>query len=160
MALTIGVISDTHLTTVTREFEELCDLYLSDADFILHAGDVVSEEIVDYLDGNGFYGVQGNMDPPEVRERLPLSRVVNAGRFRLGLIHGWGSPGGLEDRVRSRFADVDAIVFGHSHRAVNVVREGVVYFNPGTATGYSSSGIHSIGILEVGESIRGRIITL
>jgi predicted phosphodiesterase len=78
----------------------------------------------------------------------------------LGLIHGWGSSRGLEERIRQEFKDVDIIVYGHSHCAANHLKEGVLLFNPGTATGYSSSQGHSIGILELGETIHSEIITL
>ena len=100
------------------------------------------------------------MDPFEVRTRLPEKTVVEAGPYRIGLIHGWGPSAGLEDRIANEFNNVDAVVYGHSHIAVNHLRNGVLYFNPGTATGYASSGIHSIGILELGDTITGHIIPL
>jgi hypothetical protein len=55
---------------------------------------------------------------------------------------------------------VDVIVYGHSHRAMNEVVQGVLLFNPGTASGFSSSGVHSIGILECGDTVKGEIIEL
>ena len=161
MEIKIGVISDTHLNGVTGEFKEIYNEFLADKDLILHAGDVVSTEILEFLDRKNFQGVHGNMDPLEVREVLPAKRILKLGLFRLGLIHGGGPSAGLEDRIRSEFSDnnVDIIVYGHSHHAVNHVREGVLLFNPGTATGFSSSGIHSIGVLELGDTIHGEIIT-
>ena len=53
---------------------------------------------------------------------------------------------------------MDVIIYGHSHRAVSHEREGVLFFNPGTATGFSSEDIHTIGVLELGDSIQGEII--
>ncbi|MBU1902405.1 MAG: metallophosphoesterase family protein, partial [Proteobacteria bacterium] len=64
------------------------------------------------------------------------------------------------DRILPLFDNVDVIVYGHSHVASNHTRDGVLFFNPGTATGYSSSGIHSIGVLELGDYVRGKIIVL
>ncbi|HDZ23342.1 MAG TPA: YfcE family phosphodiesterase [Desulfobacteraceae bacterium] len=156
----IGVISDTHLQRISGEFEDIFKKYLADKDMILHAGDIVSEEVIDFLKGRTVHAVYGNMDPFEVQRRLPGKTVVEAGPYRIGLIHGWGPSAGLEDRITSEFSDVDAVVYGHSHVAANHVRDGVLYFNPGTATGYASSGIHSIGVLEVGDTITGRIILL
>ncbi|MDY6879240.1 MAG: metallophosphoesterase [Desulfatiglans sp.] len=156
----IGVLSDTHLSGVTRELEEIYNRYLADTDLILHAGDIVSAELIDFLSAHSFYGVCGNMDPAEVCDRLPPKWVLEVGGLKLGLIHGWGSSKGLEDRIRQEFQDVDAIVYGHSHRPANQVREGILFFNPGTATGHSSAGIHTIGILQVDDTIRGEIITL
>ena len=156
----IGVISDTHLRRVSGEFKDIFKKYLADKDLILHAGDIVSEEIIDFLADRNVHAVYGNMDPIEVRVRLPEKSVVEAGPYRIGLIHGWGPSAGLEDRIAGEFNDVDAVVYGHSHMAVNHLRNGVLYFNPGTATGYASSGIHSIGVLEVEDTITGRIIPL
>ena len=162
MKIKIGVISDTHLSGVTGEFKQIYDKFLSDKDLILHAGDIVSPEIVDFLNRKNFHGVHGNMDPLEVTEMLPAKKIVELGPYRLGLVHGGGSSAGLEDRIWSEFRshNVDIIVYGHSHHAVNHVREGVLFFNPGTATGFSSSGIHSIGVLELDDTIHGEIITL
>ncbi len=55
---------------------------------------------------------------------------------------------------------MDVIVYGHSHHTANHLRDDVLLFNPGTATGFSSSGTHSIGVLELDSTIRGKIITL
>jgi putative phosphoesterase len=156
----IGVISDTHLGRLTEEFEQIYERYLSDKDLILHAGDIISTVIVDFLSRKNFHGVYGNMDPQDVRDRLPEKRVIELGSYRLGLIHGGGPAAGLEDRVWSEFQDVDVIVYGHSHNAVNYMRDGVLVFNPGTATGFSSSGTHTVGILDLGDTIRGEIVIL
>ena len=160
MKMKIGVVSDTHLRGVTKRFREIYERYLSDKDIILHAGDVVSTDIVDFLSKKDFKGVYGNMDPIEVQERLAAKRVIELGPYRIGLIHGWGASKGLEDRIWRKFQNVDVIVYGHTHHAANHMREGVLLFNPGTATGYSSSGIHSIGVLELDDAIRGEIISL
>ncbi|HDZ89683.1 MAG: YfcE family phosphodiesterase [Deltaproteobacteria bacterium] len=156
----IGVLSDTHLHRVTEEFAAICKSHLSEVDMILHAGDVVSAEVVTFLDHGVFHGVQGNMDPPEVRMLLPDKKIIRAGNYTIGLIHGWGRGDDLEDRILPMFPGVDLIVYGHSHIPSNHTREGVLLFNPGTATGYSSRGNHSLGILELGDEIRGKIITL
>jgi putative phosphoesterase len=160
MNIKIGILSDTHLREVTRAFREIYERYLSDKDVVLHAGDVVSIEIIDFLSRKRFYGVHGNMDPFEVKERLPRKKIIEFGKFRMGLVHGGGPSAGLEDRVWSEFGKVDIIVYGHSHQAANHTREGVLLFNPGTATGFSSSGVHTIGILEVNQTIRSKIILL
>jgi putative phosphoesterase len=156
----VGVLSDTHLHQLTNEFAHIYDEYLYDKDLILHAGDVVSPEIIDFLKAKDFYGVHGNMDPLEVKELLPEKRVINLEGYRLGIIHGWGRSDDLEDRILPLFHNVDVIVYGHSHIASNHTRDGVLFFNPGTATGYTSSGTHSIGVLELGDDVRGKIIVL
>ena len=156
----IGVLSDTHLYRITRELEDLYDRYLSDVDLILHAGDFVSAEVVDFFSGDDFHGVHGNMDPMDVREMLPDKKVMELGSQRLALIHGWGSSDTLEDKICSEFGDVDVIVYGHSHRAANHMRGGILFFNPGTAIGYNPAGPHTIGILEISDIIKGKILNI
>jgi putative phosphoesterase len=160
MEMKIGVLSDTHLHRLTEEFRDIFDQFLSDVDLIFHAGDFVSAEIVEFLSRENFHGVHGNMDPIEVKEMLPEKKVIQLGPYRLGLIHGWGSSKGLEERIQSEFQKMDVIVYGHSHRAVNYVRDGVLLFNPGTATGFTFSEDHSLGVLELSDTIRGEIIPI
>lgn len=156
----IGVLSDTHLNRVTEELREIYDKHLADKDIILHAGDIGSIEVVDFLKRKEFHGVHGNMDPSDVKNVLPEKMEIKIGQYNLGLIHGHRHPYGQEDRILSEFNDVDIIIYGHSHRAVNHEKEGVLFFNPGTATGFSSRDFNSIGILELGDTIRGEIIEL
>ncbi|MBW1997937.1 MAG: metallophosphoesterase family protein [Deltaproteobacteria bacterium] len=156
----IGVLSDTHLHGVSRDLVDLYERHLKDVDMIIHAGDFVSEEVIDFLSRKPFHGVHGNMDPRDLKLRLPEKKTIEVGPLKIGLIHGWGAPDGLEDRIRDQFQDVDVIIYGHSHRAANRLKEGVLFFNPGTALGYTSSGMHSIGILRLGDRISGEIIDI
>ncbi len=156
----IGVLSDTHLHQATRDFLDFCDQYLSDMDLILHAGDFVSAEIVKFLSQKNFHGVCGNMDPPDVEAMLPAKKEIDLGSYTLGLIHGWGSHEGLENRIRTEFQDVDVIVYGHSHRASNQMRDGVLLFNPGTAMAHHSRGNCTMGVLSLGDGISGRIVRI
>jgi len=63
--------------------------------------------------------------------------------------------------VKAEFANVDAIVFGHSHIAVNIVKDGVLFFNPGSPTDKIFSTANTYGILEVSDKkIEGMIFTI
>jgi putative phosphoesterase len=160
MKVNIGVLSDTHLNSVTGVLKGIYDQFLGDVDVILHAGDFVSEEIVTFLRQKPFHGVYGNTDPAGIKKQLPEKRIIEFGCYRVGLIHGTGPKGDLQDRVRAEFKDVDVIVFGHSHQPENQKKNGVLLFNPGTAAGYTPSGFNSIGILRLDDTIRGEIIKL
>jgi len=160
MSMRIGVLSDTHIHRVSKDFRDLLDHHFSEVDVLFHVGDYTSPVVVDFLSSKNFHGVYGNMDPVDIRAVLPEKKIVEIGGFRFGLIHGWGSPGGLEERVVGQFSQVDVIVYGHSHRAMNEIVHGVLLFNPGTASGYSSSGVHSIGFLECGDTVKGEIVGL
>ena len=156
----IGVISDTHLKSVNSQLINIVQDYFSGVDMIIHAGDLVSMEIVDFLSQKPLHVVRGNMDNSDIKERFPQKKILTLNGFRLGLMHGWGSPLGIEKRVRSEFNDVHAIIYGHSHRPANHITGEVLFFNPGTATGFSVGGSHSIGILDVTETVKGSIITM
>lgn len=160
MSMRIGVLSDTHIQQVSKDFRDLLERHFSQVDALFHVGDYTSPVVVDFLSSKDFCGVYGNMDPFSIKAVLPEKRIVELAGFRFGLIHGWGSPRGLEERVLAQFNDVDVIVYGHSHRAVNEVVQGVLLFNPGTASGFSSSGVHTIGILKCGDTVEGEIVDL
>lgn len=160
MAIKIGVLSDTHLNKVTPALTRIYERYLSEVDVLLHAGDVVSGDVVRFLDRGDFYGVHGNMDPPDVRDLLPETRVLELGGRRIGLAHGKGPPERVEGFVSGLFSGVDIIVYGHSHVHSNRVRNGILYFNPGTATGPSRAGVNTLGILELDDSVKGRIVEI
>ncbi len=157
----IGVISDTHLRGPDARLLAIIGKYFHDVDLILHAGDIVDLRVLEAFGDMEVIAVCGNMDSARVEEEVPFKRVLEIGRFRIGLIHGWGSPHDLEDRIRKEFDDVDCIVYGHSHHPANHIREGVLFFNPGTAFDRRFHVSYTVGILEVGEEgLSGRIVDL
>ena len=155
----IGVISDTHLDGFYQGLADQAAQAFAGVDIILHAGDLTSLLVLDALQAPEVIAVAGNMDGPAVRANLPDKRLVSAGGFKIGLIHGWGPPMGLAGRVAKEFDGVDAVVFGHSHRPTNLVKEDILLFNPGSyAKGFLGSG--TLGILELGRKITGRVLKL
>ena len=156
----IAVLSDTHSSSIEELPPKLVSA-LSEADMILHLGDYVSQGIIDGLEELGlFEGVCGNADPYDIKQVLPDERVLEVGGKRIGMVHGWGSPEDLEERVCARFSGVDAILYGHSHRAVSKMVNGVVVFNPGSAIGKYPAIYASYGILTIGEGIEAEIVKL
>lgn len=159
----IGVLSDTHLPDSAEAFEFLeavIEDVLAPVDMILHAGDLVSPELLDAFSAYPFHAVRGNMDPPS--PGVPIKKVINVAGFTIGLIHGWGHPDGIEERIEEEFSSVplDCLVYGHSHEPACHWRDGVLYFNPGSATDKRNMPFHSVGILEIGDEINGKIIRL
>lgn len=158
MSARIGVLSDTHLNDTSEEFRRIFDRYLAGTDMILHAGDIVSLSFLEFFDGLKFFAVQGNMDSTEVKRMLPRKRILEISGYRVGIIHGWGSPNGIEERISRELPGAKVIIYGHSHIPASHSRDGIFFFNPGTATGYSFDGYHSVGILELGDKISGEIV--
>jgi putative phosphoesterase len=156
----IGVISDTHLSRYHQGLADAIDRHFKDVDLVLHAGDVVDVQALEVFAGRKVLLVAGNMDSPSIRDAAPVKRLIPAGTFTLGLIHGWGAPEGIEDRIINEFDTVDAIVYGHTHRASSGIRNGVLFFNPGSATDNRHAPFTSVGILEIGDVITPSIIRL
>lgn len=163
LMLRIGVLSDTHFLSPEDGsvfLEKLLQREFKDVDLILHAGDVVHPDSLIAFEEIPLYLVQGNMDPSQAG--VPIRRIVEAGGFRIGLIHGWGAALGLEERVMAEFADedLDCLVYGHSHHWVNHHQNGLLLFNPGSPTDRRGAPFHSVGILELDEDIRGHILSV
>jgi len=156
----IGVVSDTHLHDFSPELEGVHNAYLKNVDMILHAGDIVEISILECFLPKKVEAVAGNMDSAAVKSQLPIKKIIEVEGFRIGLIHGWGSSGGIEDRIREEFTDIDCLVYGHTHRPANHVVNGVLFFNPGSLTEKSYTKTNSLGILEITDKIRGTIINL
>ncbi len=158
----IGVLSDTHIPFAAAKLPEEIYLAFKDVDLILHAGDLIDISVIDELKKIArTEAVRGNMDEAAVVSTLPAKKIVEAGRFKIGLIHGYGSPSGLIDRLAGEFPQkVDAIVFGHSHSPLNEVKNGILFFNPGSPTDKIFANYNSYGILTVNDGIKGDIIRL
>ena len=140
--------------------EKLSHGSFADVDVILHAGDNVYPDLISCFYPTPWYGVRGNMDVPDAT--LPIQRIVNLAGVRIGMVHGWGAPKGIEKRVITCFAssEIDVLVFGHSHRPVCHKVGSVLLFNPGSPTDRRSAPYHTVGILHVGAEVTGEIIRI
>jgi uncharacterized protein len=156
----IGVISDTHLREPHAEFKRVIESHFKDVEKIFHAGDFVDWSIAEFLSSQKeLIAVCGNMDSREIGKAFPQKRVIELKGFKIGLIHGGGSPFGIESRIRGEFDEVDAIVYGHTHTPANHQVKNIFFFNPGSPT---RSFIHraTLGLLYLGEKIEGEIIKI
>jgi len=125
-----------------------CVARLRDADMILHAGDLVAAAVLELLESLGppVHAVHGNVDEPALRMRLPAVRIVEAGGARIAMTHDGGPADGRLARLRRRFADVDAVVFGHSHLPLHEEAGGFHIFNPGSPTERRRAPAHTMGL--------------
>ena len=131
----VAVIADTHLPRGTRRLPDECVARLREADLILHAGDFAAESVLEELEEFApVAAVYGNVDEPALRARLPKERVVDVDGLRIGMTHVAGPALGRETRLRRRFPDCDAIVYGHTHVPQVDVSDGVWILNPGSPT--------------------------
>jgi uncharacterized protein len=154
-AVLLAVISDTHLPRGSRALPEQCVARLRAADLILHAGDFMTAGVLADLRtlGPPVEGVQGNVDDYEVRAQLPTARMVLAGGARIAMLHDAGPADGRLARMRARFPDADAVVFGHSHIPLHERdgQTGFQIFNPGSPTDRRRQPTHTMGQARIGE---------
>jgi putative phosphoesterase len=148
----IALTADTHLPRGRRRVPDECVAALRESDLILHGGDFSTVDVLVWLEALGptVRAVHGNIDSAEVRARLPDTDVIAAAGRRIGLIHDAGPAKGRLARMRQRFPEADAVVFGHSHLPLHEAERGFQIFNPGSPTERRRAPRHSFGLAEAG----------
>ena len=145
----IAAISDTHLPRGKRRLPDDCLRRLREADLILHAGDISTAATLAELEAIGppVRAVHGNVDEEELRARLPEALELDADGARIAMIHDAGPSKRRLERMRRRFPDAHAVVFGHSHIPLHErADDGFQIFNPGSPTDRRRQPIHTMGI--------------
>ncbi len=160
----IAILADTHLPRGSRRLPDACIARLGEADVIVHAGDFTHAPVLDELEAHGaLVAVHGNVDEPALRRRLPEQLQFEAAPgITIGLIHDAGPRRGRLDRLRLRFPQASAVIFGHSHLPVHErAEDGFQIFNPGSPTDRRRSPHHTIGLARVtGDEISFELIEL
>jgi uncharacterized protein len=155
-AILIGVISDTHGLLREEAVEALRGV-----DRIIHAGDVGAPEILEKLRELAPVSVvPGNVDKGEWARALPETEVLELGGASMGV-----SIYVLHDLKRldlkPEAAGFAAVVSGHTHVAKQEIRNGVLYFNPGSAGPRRFKLPVSVGRLIVEDGrVRGELVGL
>ena len=117
----VGIISDTH--GLLRE--EVIN-YLKTCDYIVHGGDINTEDVLNKLkDIAPLYVVRGNNDKGEWAEKLPKELYIEIGNIRFYMVHN-------KKDISSKLKPIDIIVFGHSHKYFCENIEDILWLNPGS----------------------------
>jgi putative phosphoesterase len=146
--MVIGVISDTH-GLLRREAVAA----LRGVEHILHAGDVGNIAILDALrEIAPVTAVRGNIDVSGPCAELPATDVVELGDKLFYLVHSV-----LDLDINPVAAGVAMVVSGHSHKAAVQVRDGVVYFNPGSAGPRRFSLPVTVGFVTVEDGVEASV---
>ncbi|MCK9172573.1 MAG: metallophosphoesterase [Desulfuromonas thiophila] len=163
VVMKLAVVSDSHWRNVA-DGQELVENLLTGpfatADAVLHAGDLVTPDAVLLFAPLPLYAVAGNCDSGS---DLPTRRLLRFGRWRIGLVHGWGPPAGLEQRVLQVFADqtIDVLVFGHSHVPLCRRIGSLLLLNPGSLTAGRGAMRRSAALLYLGDQdVRAEVIDI
>ncbi len=148
----VGVISDTHGLLRPEAVE-----FLRGSEHIIHAGDIGSPEIVPILEKIApVTAIRGNIDVHAWARRFAESEVVELAGLQIYVIHDVS----VLD-LNPRAAGFAAVISGHSHKPGQSTKDGVLYFNPGSAGRRRFNLPISIGKLEISaEGVRGSLHTL
>jgi putative phosphoesterase len=120
----IGVISDTHGLLRPEAIEAL-----RGAKHIIHAGDIGDPAILDRLSEIApVTAVRGNVDREAWAKNIPETNVLEVDGVSIYILHI------LENLdMKPKAAGIDAVIYGHSHVPKQEMKNGVLYFNPGSA---------------------------
>jgi putative phosphoesterase len=150
--ITLGVISDTHGLLRPEAVEAL-----RGSARILHAGDIGAPEILEALAKIApVSAVRGNVDTAPWARALPETEVVEAGGVSIYILHDLGQ---LD--LKPEAAGLKVVVYGHSHQPKMEKKNGVLYFNPGSAGPRRFSLPVSMGRLMIGAGkVRAELVEL
>ncbi len=151
----IGLISDTHLPGAMPEFPPQVATAFLGVDMILHAGDINTSAVLDWLERIAPV-LAVDMSPGLTREydsRVEFRRVLDLDGYAIGLAHDLGlqgmggepfpgaiasdfpSDGSLTKALQHFFGRrVDIAIFGHTHHELIEWHQGMLLINPGSAT--------------------------
>jgi uncharacterized protein len=149
-SIRIGVISDTHGLLRPEAIEAL-----RGSDHIIHAGDVGSPEVLEKLSAIApVTAVRGNVDKGAWSRKLPETQVLEVGGVSIYVLHDLAQ---LD--LKPKATGFAAVVSGHSHVPKQETRDGVLYFNPGSAGPRRFKLPVSVGKLVVeGGGVRGELL--
>lgn len=139
-------------------------MHFAGVELLIHAGDLSVLSVLSELETIApVVAVQGNIEEDEVRLKLPIKREVVVGHCRIGIVHILGDSHNRERVARHEFPGARCVVFGHSHIPWNDDHNGLLLFNPGSATDRRRQPKCSIGMLYVDDEtmqVRGELIWL
>jgi putative phosphoesterase len=149
---TLGVISDTHGLLRPQAVAALAGV-----ERIVHAGDIGDRGVLDALGRVApVSAVRGNNDRGRWAADIPETEVVEIGGATLYVLHDLN-----ELDLDPRAAGFAAVIAGHSHQPRQEERDGVLYFNPGSAGPRRFRLPVSVGRLTIeGGRVRGALVTL
>ncbi len=161
---TVGLISDTHVPKQARSIPKRVFEIFENADYIIHAGDLVELAVIDELEQIApVLAVHGNMDGLEVNNSFPSLNSMKVFNWKIGVMHdpdiNFGLNKSREIVSQNKF---NVFVCGHTHTAFISWEEKILYINPGSATDSKSSfNKPSVGLLKITyEAILPQIVEL
>ena len=120
----IGVVSDTHGLLRPEALGAL-----RGSDYIIHAGDIGDPDILKQLAAIApVTAIRGNVDRDARARKIPATNVLEVGGVSIYVLHNLA-----ELDLKPEAAGFAVVVYGHSHVSKQEKKNGVLYFNPGSA---------------------------
>jgi uncharacterized protein len=120
----IGVISDTHGLLRPEALTAL-----RGSDYIIHAGDIGDPDILKTLaEIAPVTAIRGNVDRDAWAKKIPPTNVLQVSGVSIYILHNLN-----ELDLKPEAAGFGVAVSGHTHAARAEMKNGVLYFNPGSA---------------------------
>ena len=156
----VVVLADTHIPRRAKGLPDGLVSHLESADLILHAGDLLVEDVLYELEHYApVRAVKGNVDGWDVR--LPGTLEFEVGDVSVAMIHDAGPKKGRSGRMRRRFPGARVVVFGHSHIPWLEDEDGLMLLNPGSPTDRRRAPDHTFALLHVeAGGIRAEVLAL
>ncbi len=133
----------------SRRLPERCAELIAAAEAVIHAGDFSTLPVLREIEAIGppVHAVHGNVDDAELRRLLPEALEIDLDGRIVAVLHDAGPARGRLERLRLRFPEADAVVFGHSHMPLHEQADGFQVFNPGSPTERRRAPRRSMGLL-------------
>ena len=134
---TIGIISDTHGVVHPNIFKAF-----KDVDMIIHAGDIVGEEVLTKLGTiSEVIAVSGNVDTAPFSKKLNTEIDMEVDGVKINISH----------KTEIPIKGYDVVVRGHTHNPIINSFGKTLFINPGSANKEKSIPINkpSVAILEI-----------
>ena len=148
----VGVISDTHGLLRPEAVAAL-----QGSEHIIHAGDIGAEDIIPVLQEIApVTAIRGNVDQSPWCGRFPETEVVELAGVIIYILHDVNA---LD--LHPQAAGFKVVISGHSHKPKQEMKDGVLYFNPGSAGPRRFKLPISVGRLEITDGlVRAEIIEI
>jgi len=148
----LGVISDTHGLLRPEAV-----IALRGSERILHAGDVGAPEILEGLAHIApVTAIRGNVDTEPWAQALAETEAVEVAGVFIYILHNLGQLDLKPDAAGFR-----VVIYGHSHQPKIEEKNGVLYFNPGSAGPRRFQWPVSVGRLMIADGrVRAELVEL
>ena len=158
----IGLLSDTHVPERTNKVPNVVidDFKERKVDYVFHTGDFTSysvyKNLIDTFGKDKVVAVCGNMDfDSDLNNILPSKLEFKIYEHSVLMLHGMGGPNIIVKRLIKKLdllnSSFNIVIFGHTHRPVNEISHGILFFNPVTTTPIDNkfTVISSYGFLKI-----------